>query len=427
MTELLFGLGFFVLILVSIALHEIGHLVPAKLFGVRVPEYFVGFGRRIWSIRRGGTEYGLKWIPLGGYVRLLGMYPPAVPRNGRPSRWSEMADAAREVEWQHITEADVAADRLLYQKKTWQKVLVMFGGPAMNLLIAFFVFWAITGLYGAYRPQPVVAGVQECILAADATDPACAPSDPRTPATLAGLKPGDRVVAFNGVEIAEWSQLTRLIRANLDGEARLVVERDGTRVELPAVHTVVQMVPDELDPSTRVAAGWLGVSPVQALVKGGPGDVLADMWTMTVQSVTALVQFPVKVVNVVVDLVTGQPRDVYSPLSILGASRIAGEVAADDQLAPVQRVVVVGSLLGSLNLFLAIFNLVPLPPLDGGHIAGALYEGARRRIARLLGREDPGHFDTARMLPVAYGVAAFLILCGVALILADILSPIQLS
>ena len=426
MIELLAGLAFFALILLSVALHEIGHMVPAKIFGVRVPEYFVGFGRRIWSTHRGETEYGVKWIPLGGYVRLLGMYPPADPEHRRSSRLTAIADGARAVEWQQITDADVAGGRLLYQKKTWQKLLVMAGGPAMNLLIAFAVFWAITGLHGAYRPQLEIARIQECIIAADAGRTTCTDTDPKTPAALAGLQAGDRVVAFNDHQVTAWSQFSALIRQNQDGEARLIVDRAGTRVELTPVHTIVQLVPNEMDPSTRVPAGWLGVSPVQELVKGGPVDVVADMWTMSVQSLTVLVQFPIKVFNVVADLVTGKPRDIYGPLSILGASRMAGEIAATDQLDPGERVVVFGSLLGSLNLFLALFNLIPLPPLDGGHIAGALYEGARRQLARLFGRPDPGYFDTARLLPLAYGVAAFLIVSGVALILADILSPIQL-
>jgi len=425
-SELLFGLGFFALILVSVALHEIGHLLPAKAFGVRVPEYFVGFGRRVWSTRRGDTEYGLKWIPLGGYVRLLGMYPPAGPRPTKTTKLGEFAEAARAVEWDQITPDDVSRQRLLYQKKTWQKIIVMAGGPAMNVLIAFGIFWAITALHGVYRPQPVIAGVQECIIRADAGTRECGPGDPKSPAAQAGLQAGDRVVVFNGTPITSYEQLTSLIRANLDGEARLTVERDGVRLDLPAVNTVVEPMPDLLDPTRLVPSGWLGIRAEYLLVKGGPDVVLADMWTMTAQSVTALVQFPVKVFDVMADLVTGQPRDANGPISILGASQVAGGVAASGDLDPVTRLVMFGSLLASVNLFLAIFNLVPLPPLDGGHIAGAVWEWVRRQAARLAGRADPGPFDTARLLPVAYAVAGFLILAGVALILADILSPIQL-
>lgn len=418
-----FALLFFGCILVSIALHEIGHLVPAKAFGVRVPKYFVGFGPTIWSTVRGETEYGIKWIPLGGYVRLMGMYPPADPA-ARDGRLTRMADAARSYEWSEITPDDVANDRLFYQKKTWQKLIVMAGGPAMNLLIAFVLFWSILGLHGSWQPQLVVAEIQPCIVRENQPTTQCLVPD--TPAAKSGIRAGDRVVEFNGVAIASYEQLVDLIRANLDGEARIIVERDGVRVPLTPVHTVVTGVPDDLDPSKRIPAGWFGIVPTAALVKGGPVETVAQMWRLTVQSGVAIAQFPVKVYNVLADLVQGKPRDVYGPLSILGASRVAGEVAASDTIDVTDKLVLFGSLLAAVNLFLALFNFVPLPPLDGGHIAGALWEAVRRGWARLFGRPDPGHFDTARLLPVAYAVGGFLLLSGAVLILADIISPMRL-
>lgn len=418
-----FALVFFGCILVSIALHEIGHLVPAKAFGVRVPKYFVGFGPTIWSTVRGETEYGIKWIPLGGYVRLMGMYPPVDP-GARDTRLTRMANAARSYEWSEITPDDVANDRLFYQKKTWQKLIVMAGGPAMNLLIAFVLFWSILGLHGSWQPQPVIAEIQPCIIRENQPTTQCLIPD--TPAAKSGIRAGDKVVEFNGIAITGYEQLQDLIRANLDGEARIVVERDGVRVPLTPVNTVVSGVPDDLDPSKRIPAGWFGIVPTAELVKGGPVETLAQMWRLTEQSAVAIAQFPVKVYNVVADLVQGKPRDVYGPLSILGASRVAGEVAASDTIDVTDKLVLFGSLLAAVNLFLALFNFVPLPPLDGGHIAGALWEAIRRGWAKLFDREDPGHFDTARLLPVAYAVGGFLLLSGVVLILADIISPMQL-
>lgn len=425
LVTIFFALVFFGCIVLSIALHEIGHMMPAKRFGVRVPQYFVGFGPTIWSKVRGETEYGFKWIPLGGFVRLLGMYPPAPPRIGAGSRLTRFADGARAYEWETITPDDVANERLFYQKKTWQKLIVMAGGPMMNVLIAFAIFWAILGLHGSWQAQPVVEQVQQCIVRENQpADTPCATPD--TPAVRAGIRPGDRVVEFNGVPIKDYPQLQGLIRANLDGEARVIVVRNGQRVALPTVHTVISGVQDQLDPSKRIAAGWFGITPTALLVTGGPVEVVQQMWTMTAQSVVAIAQFPAKVYNVVADLVQGKPRDIYGPLSIVGASRAAGEVVASDAITVNDKLVLFGSLLGAVNLFLALFNFVPLPPLDGGHIAGALWEAARRGWARLLRRPDPGHFDTAQLLPVAYGVMVFLILSGGALIVADIISPIQL-
>jgi membrane-associated protease RseP (regulator of RpoE activity) len=150
------------------------------------------------------------------------------------------------------------------------------------------------------------------------------------------------------------------------------------------------------------------------------------MWTMTRQSAVALAKFPVSVYYVAADMVTGQPRSISSPMSIVGASWIAGEAVTSDGVAEEAKVVMFASLLASINLFLAIFNLVPLPPLDGGHIAGALYEWLRRKAARLRGKLDPGPFDTAKLLPVAYGMWAFLLLCGIVLIVADVVNPLRL-
>ncbi len=425
LTTIGFGIVFFALIMVSVALHEVGHMVPAKRFGVRVPQYMVGFGPTLWSTRRGETEYGIKGFPLGGYVRLLGMYPPGSKREGKAGRLAELADAARAQEWSEITPQDVIDNRLFYQKKTWQKLIVMFGGPFMNILIAFGLFWGITALYGVNRAQTTIYHVSQCIIT-DGTQRDCEPGDPPTPAAQAGMRAGDRVVEFNGVAIVSYDQLSGLIRSNLDGEARIVVERDGARVELTPVHTVISGVRDAWDPSRIVPAGFLGVSPEYLLTRGGPVEALTDMATMAGQSVVALAQLPVKVWNLAVDLVTGQPRDVYGPISILGASQVAGQVIAQGDLSWQARAVTFASLLGSINLFLAIFNLVPLPPLDGGHMLGAVWEWLRRQGAKLLRRPDPGPVDTARLLPIAYAVGGLLLLSGIVLILADIISPLQL-
>lgn len=421
---IVFGLLFFGLLMASVALHEVGHLLPAKLFGVRVPQYFVGFGRTLWSTRRGETEYGVKLFPLGGFVRLLGMYPPTRP-GAKQTRWQRFADDARSYEWDDITPADVESGRLFYQKKTYQKLIIMAGGITVNLILAFLLFWGVTGLHGTWREQPVVHGISACIITEQREDMTCRPSDPPTPAASAGLEPGDRILSFNGTPIAEYDELTALIRANLDGPATLVVERAGQQVTLPTVNTRVTQVRDTLDPSRLLDAGWLGVVPVMEKEYGGPVEVLRDMGEMTAQSLVALAQFPVKVFNVVADLVTGQPRDVYSPISIFGASSLAGQAAVQE--APIaDRAAMFASLLGSINLFLALFNLIPLPPLDGGHILGALVEWVRRTFARLTGRPDPGPVDTAKMVPVAYAVGGFLLLCGIVLIVADIVSPVKI-
>ena len=425
-TLVLIGLAllFFALIMVSIALHEIGHLVPAKIFGVKVTQYFVGFGRTIWSRKRGETEYGFKMFPLGGYVRLIGMYPPE-KTSGKPKGWlTRLADQARSYEYEEITPEDDG--RLFHQKPVWQKVIVMLGGPVMNLLLAFAIFLGINVFHGTLQSTLEVTVVNDCVIPADRNPATCQDGDPQTPAKQAGVMVGDKVVAFNGHRVSSWDELTDLIRANRDGAAAITVEREGKTVELPTVNTIVQSVQDKLDPSAKVEAGFLGVSPKRELVRGGVIETAGQMWDATRMSVVALASFPVRVWNVGVGLATGAERDINSPISVVGASRVAGEIAVADSVPIQDRVASWLSLLGSVNLFVALLNLVPLLPLDGGHIAGALYEALRRGLARLRGKSDPGPVDTAKMLPVAYLVGGFLLIGGVVLILADIISPIKL-
>ncbi|HQD21109.1 MAG TPA: site-2 protease family protein [Arachnia sp.] len=418
-----FAVLFFALIMASIALHEVGHLVPAKLFGVKVTQYFVGFGKTLWSRTKGDTEFGVKAVPLGGYVRLVGMYPPEKPV-ASPNWLTRLADQARRYEYEEITPADDG--RLFYQKKTWQKIIIMLGGPAMNILLAFLIFLGINVFHGVYQPTLEVAHVSECAIRADREDQTCTDADPLTPAKAAGIRVGDTLVSFNGVALTSWEQMGDLIRANRDAPATVVVERGGAEVALPTVNTVLNHVPDRLDPTTYVEAGFLGVSPNQELVHGGPVATVQQMWTLTKQSAVALASFPVRVYAVAADLVTGQPRDPNSPVSIVGASRVAGEIGASDQLGVGDKAATWFSLLGSVNLFVALLNLVPLLPLDGGHVAGALYEWLRRLAARLRGRTDPGPVDTAKALPLTYVVGGFLLIGGAVLIVADLVSPIQL-
>lgn len=422
---------FFAAIMASIALHEVGHMLPAKLFGVKVTEYFVGFGKTLWSFRKGETEYGVKAIPLGGYVKLVGMYPPEkgtgrIRENSTSANpLAAMIEAGREAEWADIKPEDDG--RLFFQKRTWQKLIVMASGPLMNVFLAFLILWGVLGIHGTYRPQPVVNSVAECVIPADRTDQrTCQPGDPRTPALQAGLQAGDRIVSFNGVVVNDWKHLQALIRDNRDGRAEIIVDRGGQRVPLTPVNTVITGVADKWDPSKRVEAGFLGFTPTTERVHAGPVMVVDDMAEMTGMSLVALAQFPVKIWNTAVNLVTGQPRDIYGPMSVVGASRAAGEISTTEQLGAADKVATFFILLGNVNLFVALFNFVPLLPLDGGHIIGAIVEWLRRAFAKVFRRPDPGYLDTAKMLPVAYAVFAFIAISGIVLILADIIDPVRL-
>ena len=220
----------------SIALHEIGHLVPGKLFDVKTTQYFVGFGRTLWSRRIGETEYGVKAIPLGGYVRFVGMYPPAPDHPGqvraaRTGIFQTLADNARAAEWETIRPEDDG--RLFYQKKTWQKLIIMAGGPTMNLLLAFVLLFGVTATYGVYRipaDREPGAGVHRR-RRRDRPKLRRQAEDAGVPV---GIQPGDTVVAFNGRPIDSWEQMSRGDPRQPGRPAQITVQRAGQTVRAQA-------------------------------------------------------------------------------------------------------------------------------------------------------------------------------------------------
>lgn len=438
MTVLLYTLGvvlFFVGLAVSIGLHELGHLVPARRFGGKVTQYFVGFGPTMWSRRRGETEYGIKWLPLGGYVKIVGMFPPgrgpegdvddSRVRSSNTGLFGQLISDARAAEWEHVGPGD--EDRLFYKLPWWKKVIVMAGGPTVNLVLAFLMFAGVFGIHGVAEPTTQVGTVSDCVIAvrADQEPRQCAAGDPASPASRAGLEPGDTIKEFNGTAVTSYRHLQHLIRDNGADEASIVVDRDGESLTLTtttAVNTVYADLDGESTATTQ--AGFLGITPEAAMVRHGPVYTLQEMGSMTVRSLEVIATFPVRVWDVGKAALGLQDRDPESPMSVVGASRVAGEISSDRDLDVPAKAATLFMLLGALNLFLGLFNFVPLLPLDGGHIAGALYEAVRRGFARLRGLPDPGHVDVARLLPVAYVVAIAFLLMSVVLIYADFVAPV---
>jgi membrane-associated protease RseP (regulator of RpoE activity) len=444
LTVLMYTLGvalFVVGVAASIGLHELGHLVPAKKFGVKVTQYFIGFGRTVWSTRRGETEYGVKAVPLGGYVKLVGMLPPGredeVDADGRlrvrksnTGMFTQIISDARAAEYELVEEGD--EERLFYRLPWWKKVIVMAGGPTVNLVLAFLLFGAVFMIHGATVTTTTVDEVSDCVIAVteetlDQPQRPCGAADPVAPAKAAGLQPGDEVLSFNGTPVTSWEQFSRLIRANDDGAATIVVERDGEPVTT-RTSTTVSARPESVDnPETIVEVGFLGVVPTQVVERQGPAFVVGEMGRMTWATVEALGQMPVKLYHVGLAALGLEERDRESPMSVVGASRVAGEVASEHTIPLEQRFFGLLALLGAINLFVGMFNFIPLLPLDGGHIAGALYEAVRRGWARLRHRPDPGYFDTAKLLPVAYVMAGVILVMSVVLIYADIVVPVPLG
>jgi len=448
MTALLYTLGvvtFVLAILVSIGLHEFGHLVPAKKFGCKVPQWFIGFGPTVWSKQVGDTEYGIKAIPLGGYVKIVGMLPPGAEhlveettydedgepvhkvRRSNTGLFTQLISDARAAEWEYVKQHDT--DRLFYRLPWWKKVIVMAGGPTVNIAIAFGLFAILFATYGNPRDEvvePTVAAVPECVIPVEEQGRDCTAVDPATPAKEAGIRPGDEILSFNGTAFRDWESFQQLIRGNADGDAVIEVRRGDEQLTL-TTNTTVTLRQTSLEDETLTEVGFLGVQPETRFETGGLVYTTAQMGTMTVETLQALGQLPVKVYEVGRAVVGLQERDPESPVSIVGGGRFAGEAAASEAFPLTEKIVTLLFLVASFNFFIGMFNFVPLLPLDGGHIAGALYEGLKHGVARLLGRPDPGHVDVARLLPVAYVVGLAMLVMGVVLIVADIVVPLRLS
>lgn len=431
---------FALLIGASIALHELGHLLPAKAFGVRVSEYMIGFGPTLWSKVKGETRYGLKAVPLGGYIRMIGMLPPAkgdaegTARRMSTGRFAVMVADARRASVEEIEPGD--ENRVFYKLPVRKRVTIMLGGPTMNLLLAFVLFAIMLVGIGLPQPTLTVSRVVACTptaeqpMATPLPSGRCPTGSLVGPAQAAGLLVGDTITAIDSVPVTSWDAMTEWIRAHGDQSVTVTVDRAGAPIDLVIdVATVERPEYDANGVATgaTITSGFIGVSPGVAYESAGWSSVPSYMWDITVASVKGLISLPVRLYELVKDtLIGGQERAIDGPVSVVGVTRIGGEVAAMDQPLVAKAATFLG-LAASLNLFLFLFNLIPVLPLDGGHVAGALYEGARRRVSRLFGRPDPGPVDVARLLPVAYVVAGILLAMGVIVIWADLVRPISLG
>ena len=389
---------FLVALLFSVMLHETGHFVMAKEFGMKVTRYFVGFGPTLWSTRRGETEYGIKALPLGGFVKIIGMHS--------------------------LDDVDDPADepRSFRRQPAWQRIVVLCAGSFMHFVLAFVLIFGLALGIGISNDNTTQLGTISKCVAANTTELSkgtCTASDQASPAKLAGLRVGDQVTAFDGTPVSNWTQLGNAIRkAPAGSQAAITVKRGSQTLTLHATLATV---------SGRSGA-YLGIAPSVVFQTASPvraaqyaGSAFGQVLVGSAKAVSALPGALPKLFSK--DRGSTAAGQVSS---VVGAAEATGAAVAAN-VGWQYKVSFVLLLIASLNIFVGAFNMLPLLPLDGGHVAVIVWERIRAWFARLRGRPDPGLVDMAKVLPVSFSIFMVLMFFGVALVLADIVNPVNIA
>jgi membrane-associated protease RseP (regulator of RpoE activity) len=388
---------FIVALLFSVMLHETGHFVTAKKFGMKVTRYFVGFGPTIWSTQRGETEYGIKALPLGGFVKIIGMTS--------------------------LDEVDPADEpRSFRRHPAWQRIIVLCAGSFTHFVLAFLLIFSLAVGIGIENANTTQLGTVSPCVATSSTALAngtCTAADKPSPARLAGLRTGDKVTAFNGTPVSTWTQLGNAIRRARPGsQVTITVVRDGTTRTLHATLATV---------SGR-SGGSLGIAPTVVFSPASPvravqyaGSAFGQVLAGSAKAVAALPGALPKLFSK--DRGSTAAGQVSS---VVGAAQATGAAVAAN-VGWQFKVSFVLLLIASLNIFVGAFNMLPLLPLDGGHVAVVIWERIRAWLARLRRRPDPGLVDMAKLLPVSFSIFTVLMFFGVLLILADIVNPVHIA
>ena len=386
---------FIVALLGSIALHELGHLVTAKRFGMKASRYFIGMGPTIWSRWRGETEYGIKALPIGGFVKIVGM-----------TQLEDLDDPRDE-------------PRAFWRQPAGQRSIVLAAGSFMHFVIAFVVMFAALVFFGEpTRDTLRVAEVSEC-LEPDAKTLSCE-GKPPAPAAVAGFREGDRIVSFDGKPVDDWNEdFTPLVRASEDRPAEVVVDRDGQRVTLSV------QVARGTDARTGEQIGRVGLLPGETIgynVFSAVPRTGGLVWELTTGSVAALAKLPGEIPKLFRDSVKqDEARGITDggAVGIVDLGRFSAQAfTAGDFLS-------VLSMIAALNVFVGLFNLLPLLPLDGGHLAILGFEQGRSKLYKLFGRRDPGRVDLRKLMPAMVAFIAVMGTVALMLIYAGIANPIS--
>ena len=379
--EILGMLAFVVALLLSVMVHEFGHFVTARRYGMWVSEFFVGFGKRIWSVQRGETEFGVKAIPAGGYCRIEGMSPN---------------DAMPEGE----------EDRAFYKASSGKKLIVLGAGSFLHFVLGYLLLFLMVAGVGTNQGQPIIGEVVS-----------------NSAAQSAGIEVGDEVISINGVEVTTWYKDVEAIRNSQGKELTLGLLRDGQSITITATPRLT-----DIDGTERYV---LGIVNITGLKRAGVIESASNSFKVTKsflsESVKSLAKLPEKIPALWGATVRGEERDANGLVGVVGVARVSGEAVGSDKLTPMERLATFLLIVASLNIFVGIFNLLPILPLDGGHMAVAIADEMRAFLARLRGRPRPAPIDVTVLTPITMVVFVVLACLTLLLLVADVINPVTLN
>jgi membrane-associated protease RseP (regulator of RpoE activity) len=379
--ELLGIVAFVVALLLSVMVHEFGHYITARKYGMWVSEFFVGFGKRIWSFQRGETEFGVKAIPAGGYCKIEGMSPSDELPEGQ-------------------------ADRAFYKASSAKKLVVLGAGSFLHFVLGFVLLFSLFAGIGTNQVLPVINEVV-----------------PNSAAQAAGILPGDEVLSINGKQVTEWYKDVEVIRESKGSELTLVLSRNGEEIVVTAAARLT-----DIDGTKRYV---LGIVNDVGLKRSGLFVSLKNSATVTqgflTESVKSLGKLPEKIPALWGATVRGEERDANGLVGVVGVARVSGEAVGSDKLTPMERLATFVLIVASLNIFVGVFNLLPILPLDGGHMAVAIADSIRAFFARLRGRPRPAPIDVTVLTPITMVVFVVLATLTLLLLVADVINPVTLN
>lgn len=379
--EILGILAFVVALLFSVMVHEFGHYLTARRFGMWVSEFFLGFGKKIWSFQRGETEFGLKAIPAGGYCKIEGMAP------------SDELPAGQE-------------DRAFYKASSTKKLIVLGAGSFLHFVLGFVLLFTLFIGIGTNQVLPVISEIV-----------------PNSAAQAAGIQAGDEIVAINGKKVVEWYKDVQTIRESKGADVTLEIDRGG---QLLTIVTNARLT--EIDGAQRYVLGIINEVGLKrsGLLLSIKNSALVTKSFLT-ESVKSLGKLPEKIPALWGATVRGEERDASGLVGVVGVARVSGEAVGSDKLSPMERLATFVLIVASLNIFVGVFNLLPILPLDGGHMAVAIADEIRALIARLRGRPRPAAIDVTVLTPITMVVFVVLATLTLLLLVADVINPVVLN